>query len=65
MSIVPASSLSRADLRSLGANCMATVAHDRHSIRAVNHSLAIHDESVERLYRRAGNSRADRLRSRA
>ena len=64
MSIVPASSLSRADLRSLGANCMATVAHDRHSIRAVNHSLAIHDESVERLYRRASSSHAERLRNR-
>ncbi len=32
MSIIPASSLSRADLRSLGANCMATVDHERQSI---------------------------------
>lgn len=65
MTIVHASQLSGAELRSLGSNCAATVAHERHSLRAVNRTLAVHDESVQRLYRRAGSSRAERLRARA
>lgn len=65
MSIVPASHLSASDLRSLGNNMLPAVIHDKLSVRAVNRSLGLHDESVERLYRRAGGSRAQRLRARA
>ena len=64
MSIIPASSLSRADLRSLGNNVIPTVDHDRLSVGAVNRSLSLHEESVRRLFRRAGVSRSDRLRTR-
>jgi hypothetical protein len=63
MSIIPASSLSRADLRSLGNNVIPTIDHDRLSVGAVNRSLSLHEESVRRLFRRAGTSRCDRLRT--
>ena len=65
MTIVAASSLSSSDLRFLGHNVQATVARDRHGIRAVNRSLSSHDESVTRLYRRGGTARAGRVRARA
>ena len=64
MSIIPASSLSRADLKSLGNNVLPTIEHDRLSVGAINRSLSLHEESVQRLFRRAGTSRSDRLRSR-
>ena len=65
MSIVAAWRLSASELRSLGNNVQAAVARDRHGIRAVGRSLAIHGESVGRLYRRAGSARTERSRSRA
>jgi hypothetical protein len=57
MTIINASCLSLSDLRSLGPNVAATVARDRHGIRAINRSLSTHGEAVERLYPRAASSR--------
>jgi hypothetical protein len=65
MTIVAAWRLSASDLRSLGNNLQAAVARDRHGLRAVGRSLAIHGESVGRLYRRAGSARTGRVRARA
>ena len=64
MSIIPASSLSRADLQSLGNNVLPTVDHDRLSDGAINRSLSLHEESVQRLFRQSGVSRGERLRVR-
>ena len=65
MSIIPASALTSADLRSLGNNVLARVRSDPDQIQAVNRSLLVHGEHVQRLYRRAGLSRAERLGSQA
>jgi hypothetical protein len=62
MSIIPASSLSRADLRSLGNNVAPVVDHDRISVGAVNRSLSVHAESVRRLFRRNTTARSSRAR---
>jgi hypothetical protein len=64
MSIVSASSLSAADCRQLGNNVGPAISRDRVSVAAVNRSLGMHDEKVDRLYRRAGGSRSERLRQR-
>ena len=65
MSIIPASALTSADLRSLGFNVLATVRSDPEQIQAVNRSLQVHGEHVKRLYRRKGSSRTERLGSQA
>jgi hypothetical protein len=66
MSIVRASRLSISDLRLLGNNLVGTVRHDRrHSIGAINRSLAIHDESIERLNSHDRRSRSIRRASAA
>ena len=62
MSIVSASSLSSAEMLLLGNNVLPHVRRER--LSAVNRSLSLHDEQVDRLYRRAGTSRMDRLRGR-
>jgi len=62
MSIVPASALSSSELRSLGNNVAPAVRHDHEQIAAINRSLQVHDEHVERMYRRSGHSRMSRLR---
>jgi len=64
-SLIPASSLSSADLRSLGNNVLGKVRADHDSVEAVNRSLQTHDEQVERLHRRRGGSRAHRLHARS
>ena len=61
MSIIPVSRLSISELRSLGHNVLPSVVHDRLCTRAINRSLSLHDESVRRMYRRAGTSKAARL----
>lgn len=52
MSVVPASSLSSADLHILGGNVLVAVRHDRRKVlSAVNRSLqALHQESVPDLF---------------
>ena len=62
MSIVSSSSLSSAEMLLLGNNILPQVKRER--LAAVNRSLAVCGEAVDRLYRRAGTSRADRLRNR-
>jgi len=64
-SLIPASSLSSADLRSLGNNVLAKVRADHDSVGAINRSLQAVDEHVERLYRRSGTSRTRRLHTRS
>jgi len=58
MSIVSASSLSCAELLLLGNNLLPHVKRER--LSAVNRSLSLHNEHVDRLYRRAGNTKAQR-----
>ena len=64
MSIISASDLTAGDCRLLGNNVAGTIARDRIQVGAINRSLGVHDEKVDRLYRRAGGSRAERLRLR-
>jgi hypothetical protein len=52
MSIIPIASLSARDLSHLGNNLVPAARKDRRTIRAINSSLAAHDEQVARLYRR-------------
>ena len=59
MSIVAASSLSSAEMLLLGNNVLPHVKQTRPP--AVSRSPALHDEHVDRLYRRAATSRMDRL----
>jgi hypothetical protein len=51
MSIVPVSCLSKDDLAHLGNNLIGEARKDHHELRAVNRSLAVHDEAVHRLRR--------------
>ena len=60
-SLIPASALTSADLQSLGNNVLPHVRADHEAVQAVNRSLQAHEEHVERLYRRSGMSRANRL----
>lgn len=62
MSIVSASCLSSAEMLLLGNNVLPHVKRER--LAAVNRSLGVHDEFVDRLYRKAGTSRSERLRNR-
>ena len=62
MSIIPASSLSASDLRSLGNNVEAAVQSDHEHLEAINRSLYVHNERVARLYRRSGHVRVHRVR---
>ena len=64
MSIISASDLTAGDCRLLGNNVAGTIARDRIHVAAVNRALVMHDEKIDRLYRRAGGSRAERLRLR-
>jgi hypothetical protein len=58
MSIIPVRRLSAGDLLELGNNLPASVMRDQAELRAVNRSLALHDELVQRLYRpRAATAR--------
>jgi len=51
MTLVPASSLSRAELHMLGVNVVSAVREDRrHDLAAVNRSLDIHGEAVDELH---------------
>jgi len=63
MTIVHASSLSDPDLRSLGNNLLPAIEADQQASddRPSRHH---HDEHRERLYRRSGHTRAERLRRR-
>jgi len=65
MSIISASDLTAADCRHLGNNVAGSIARDRGQVGAVNRTLGVFDEKVDRLYRRAGGSRSERLRVRA
>ena len=49
MTLVPASSLSRAEMHMLGNNVLSAVCEDRHSLAAMNRSLAVHDATVDEL----------------
>ena len=50
MTIVRASSLSRAEMHMLGNNVLPAVREDRrHDLAAVNRSLEIHDAAVDEL----------------
>ncbi len=49
MTIVPASSLSAAEIHMLGTNIVAAVQQDRSELSAVNRSLAIRGEAVDEL----------------
>ena len=49
MTIVPASSLSRAEMHMLGTNVVSAVREDRHDLAAVNRSLDVHGEAVDEL----------------
>lgn len=50
MTLVPASSLSRAEMYMLGTNVVSAVREDRrHDLAAVNRSLQIHDAAVDEL----------------
>ena len=62
MSIVSSSFLSSAEMLLLGNNILPHVKRER--LAAVNRSLVVHDEFVDRLYRHAGTSRSERLRGR-
>ena len=63
MTVVPVSMLSASDLCLLGNNLFPRRRPARRvSVAAINRSLALHDEKVDRLYRQAGSSTAERLR---
>jgi len=64
MTIVPVSMLSADDLSILGNNFPRPKPARRMSVAAVNRSLALHDEKVDRLYRHASSSTIERLRGR-
>lgn len=64
MSIIPASSLSSSELRSLGNNVASAVRFDRAHRQAINRSLYLHQEHTDRLYRRRP-ARPNRLGVRA
>ena len=49
MTIVRASSLSRAELCMLGNNVLPAAREDRHNLAAVNRSLHAHGEAVDQL----------------
>ena len=64
MTIIPRSLLTANDLFLLGNNFPPRRPARRMSVAAVNRSLALHDERIDRLYRHAGSSTAERLRAR-
>ncbi len=49
MTIVPASSLSPAEMHMLGTNVVAAVRQDHSDVSAVNRSLEMHGEAVDEL----------------
>jgi len=49
MTIVRASSLSRAELCMLGSNVLSAIHEDQHNLAAVNRSLHAHGEAVDQL----------------
>ena len=51
MSIVPIASVSSSDLALLGNNLIGEARKDDRELRAVNRSLAVHEEQVLRLRR--------------
>jgi hypothetical protein len=51
MSVIPASCLSGSDLALLGNNLRPAVRTDRLQVQAVNRSLAVQGEEVQKLYR--------------
>lgn len=63
MSIIPAAALSSSDLRNLGNNVGPTIRQDQEHLAAVNRSLYLHQEHTDRLYRRSGHARLNRLRA--
>jgi hypothetical protein len=63
MTVVPVSLLSASDLSILGNNFAPRRRPARRfSVAAINRSLAVHDEKIDRLYRRGVGS--ERLRTR-
>ena len=63
MTIIRASSLSNPDLRSLGNNLLPAIEADQQPATA-RPPQQDHDEHRERLYRRSGHTRTERLRRR-
>ena len=49
MTIIPAASLSPAEMHMLGTNVVAAVRQDRSDVSAVNRSLEMHAEAVDEL----------------
>lgn len=64
MSIIPASALSSADLQCLGNNVLPAVRFDHDHLQAINRSLHLHGEHVDRLRRRPRHAPSTHVRSR-
>lgn len=60
MTILPVAALSPSELRHLGHNVLPAVRQDAHELGAVNRSLDLFGEQVDRLYRRRISSRPAR-----
>ena len=64
MTVIPVSSISPSDLRTLSNNILPQVRRESRQLSAINRTLAMFDESVERLYRRRASPPAPRTRRR-